>query len=65
MGEISSAIGFDRKDNLCVFYQCVIPEGWEFEDPWYTSSEEFGTFADDAELNVRESVTQFSTSTIK
>ena len=42
-----------------------MPEGWEFEDPWYTSHEDFGAFADDVELNVRESVTQFSTATIK
>jgi len=60
MGEIVSAVGFDRKD-LCVFYEMLATESWEFDD--FNSYDT--VVSDNSGMNMRESITHFSRGTIR
>ena len=54
MGEIVSAIGFEER-NLCIFYEMMASENWEFDD--FNTFESLGLMGEEAELNQRTSIT--------
>lgn len=48
MGEIVSAIGFEER-NLCIFYEMMASENWEFDD--FNTFESLGLMGEESELN--------------
>jgi len=47
----------------CLFYEMIASENWEFDD--FNTYETLGLVGEESEMNIRKSVTQFSSATIR